>query len=87
MKFVDDDEGYLAWLREHPRGYVVNAERRPRSEYLVLHRATCHTISGKAGSWTKTYTKVCAKTVADLDAWAHTETGGYPSRCGFCPPS
>ncbi len=62
--FVDDDEGYLAWLRDHPGGYVVNADRPPNPSYLRLHRTTCRTISGQPASgraWTVTSTKVCGE--------------------------
>jgi len=37
--FIDADAAYLAWLRTHPRGYVVNSERKPRAAYVMLRRA------------------------------------------------
>jgi len=43
-QFVNDDEGYLGWLTENPRGFVVNSHRRPVSTYLKLHRASCKHI-------------------------------------------
>jgi hypothetical protein len=43
--FVDDDEGYLAWVASHPDGYVVNCGRSPTPAYLRLHRAACKFIS------------------------------------------
>jgi hypothetical protein len=45
--FEDDDAGYLAWVGSHPHGFVVNTFRKPDPRYLMLHRATCHTITGK----------------------------------------
>lgn len=60
--FVDDDEGYVAWLRAHPESYVVNADRPPNASYVRLHRSTCRTVSGVPASgraWTVTSTKVC----------------------------
>lgn len=87
VQFVDDQEGYIAWLRGHPSGYVVNCNRSPSAAYLVLHRATCWTISGTQKNWTGgSYIKVCADTLADLDTWGQRETGVYPSRCGTCTP-
>ncbi len=45
-RFEDDDDGYLHWLGTHPDLHVLNTARNPTPAYLVLHRATCHTISG-----------------------------------------
>lgn len=87
--FVDDDTGYEQWLREHPSGYVLNCERRPKANYLVLHRARCHTISGtpaRGDNWTIALMKVVADTAPQLEAWARAETGGGVQRCGTCVP-
>ena len=27
IEFVDDDNGYIAWLADHPDGYVLNCKR------------------------------------------------------------
>lgn len=37
VHFVDDDAGYLRWLVNNPRGYVVNAQRTPKPGYPILH--------------------------------------------------
>jgi hypothetical protein len=88
--FVDDDRGYLEWLRQHPRGRVLNAGRHPRFDYLVIHRATCGTISGspaRGSRWTSgDYLKACAGTENDLRTWARNITGGEPGPCGLCDP-
>jgi hypothetical protein len=86
IEFMDDDDGYIAWLSEHPDGFVLNCEWPPRPSYLTLHRATCWTISRASGSnWTVNYQKVCADTFEEIDAWAGRI--GPPWRCGFCAPS
>lgn len=85
-EFVDDD-GYLRWLRSHPRGLVLNCERIPGPNYLVLHRATCSTISGipaRGHAWTKDYIKVCGIRRHDLDRWAEDRTAIKPGPCGIC---
>jgi hypothetical protein len=46
VEFMDNDKGYVAWLSEHPDGFVLNCGRPPTPSYLVLHRATCWSISG-----------------------------------------
>ncbi len=83
--FVDDDEGYLAWLREHPEGYVVNADRRrtPRtSGYTTrLQDDQPRTASGRA--WTVTSTKICGRR-DELGRWAEGTVGGTPSPCPSC---
>jgi hypothetical protein len=84
--FVDDDLGYQRWLEMHPDLYVLNAERPPRPSYLVLHRATCRTISGtptRGIQWTADYIKVCGPR-ADLEAFARHDVGGAARACGFC---
>lgn len=84
--FVDDDEGYLAWLGEHPEGYVVNADRPPNASYLRLHHSTCRTISGAPASgraWTVTSTKICGRR-DELGRWAEGTVGGTASPCPSC---
>ncbi len=86
--FVDDEPGYLAWLAAHPYGFVLNSERRPRSTYLVLHRAGCGTISGapaRGKTFTSPFRKTCAPAAASLTAWA-LAAAGPPSPCGLCKP-
>lgn len=86
--FVDDDEGYLAWVGDHPGGYVVNCGRRPTPAYLILHRATCGSIrSDTRANWTTgDYIKVCSEDLGDLRRWASGEVGGELQPCGSCSP-
>lgn len=87
--FVEDDDGYLSWLREHPGGFVLNCARKPSAAYLPLHRASCRKISGEPDngiSWTTAYQKVCATTIGELEQWARAKTGAGPTRCGICRP-
>lgn len=85
-RFLDDDRGYGAWLRDHPDEYVVNADRPPNASYLRLHRATCRTISGEPArgrAWTVTATKACGRR-DELTQWARSEVGGALSPCPTC---
>lgn len=87
--FEDDDAGYVAWVASHPSGFVVNANRLPNASYVVLHRATCRTISGdptKGRSWTSAYLKACSEDRHVIDRWVRTKTGTVPSTCGTCLP-
>lgn len=84
--FVDDDPGYLAWLTAHPAGLVLNTYRRPTPAYLVLHHATCRSISvlpTNGSAWTKDYRKFCGER-GELESYARNEVGGDTHPCGQC---
>jgi hypothetical protein len=86
---ASDDQQYLTWIREHPSGYVLNSTRPPTASYLMLHRASCHTVSGKptrGDSWTRFYSKICSPDRAELEAWAKATLGGRVKPCRFCAP-
>jgi len=87
--FKDDDAGYLAWVKEHPLGYVLNTTRPILPDFLILHLASCRAVSGKPGVgnfWTAQSIKVCAEEKAELVTWAETEAGGQVSSCNLCNP-
>ena len=87
-QFVKDDEGYLCWLTENPRGFVVNSHRRPVRIYLKLHRASCKHIQPPAYTnfTTNDYIKTCSTEVTALAEWARREVGGDLNPCGICKP-
>jgi hypothetical protein len=82
--FVDDDAGYQHWLANEPDGFVINTYRAPSSACLVLHRATCKTISGPARGFTfmGEYSKVCG-TREELERFADG-IGGAARPCRIC---
>jgi hypothetical protein len=82
-EFVDDDLGYVTWLHEHPRGFVVNSHRRPTQWYLSLHRARC--IKGDPPR-TSEYRRICGETTEELVEWAVGRVGIEPTRCDQCHP-
>ena len=87
IEFCDDDKGYLQWVGTNPGGFVLNTSRKPMANYLILHRATCGTITGnpaRGDRWTKDYIKIGAIDRADLERWARNATGGMPTPCGLC---
>ncbi|NIR02228.1 MAG: hypothetical protein GTN78_18870 [Gemmatimonadales bacterium] len=89
QQFVDDEDGYLKWLAANPGGFVINSYRRPRANYLMLHQATCSTVSGdpaKGRLWTSGYSKTCAATREQLERWAEREVGGRAILCERCRP-
>ena len=87
--FIDDDRGYLSWIRQNPLGFVLNTNRTPTPEYLILHKATCPSISGlpsKGEFWTKDLIKQCADHQIELRGFARVECGGDAQDCGMCQP-
>jgi hypothetical protein len=87
VEFMNDDKGYIAWLAEHPDGFVLNCGRPPMPSYLMLHRSTCGTISGtpaRGRSWTVIYQKVCTDTKRELVDWASEI--GVLRPCKLCKP-
>jgi hypothetical protein len=87
--FRDDDGAYLDWIGTHKGGWVVNAHRNPRSDYLQLHKAWCPTISDPRdpGAYTERgYIKLCATSKAPLDSYLDERVGGKPrwncTQCG-----
>ena len=84
-RFVDDDEGYLAWLAERPGGCVLNLPRSGSSGPLMLHRATCRTIRGtpaRGSRWTADWIKLCGDR-EELEQFAEAQ-GRSVRPCGIC---
>ena len=81
--FKDDDSGFLSWRDEHPDGYLINCERNPKPNYLVLHRPACPLLD-RGVHRTKEYIKVCATGRGDLEEWAAGAVGGEVTLCSRC---
>lgn len=93
VEFDGNDDGYLDWLAVYPDGYVVNARRKRSPDYVVLHRATCRSISNhlaEPGAYTaRGYIKYCAETLADVavvPTLCGRTRGSFTKRCRFCKP-
>lgn len=83
----DRDTDHIACIADHPDDYVVNTHLLPDPLYLVLHRASCWTLSRTlpAGqSWMRRYGKACSNEAADLHRWAEREVRGPLRSCGLC---
>lgn len=90
-EFRDDDDGYSAWIANHPDGYVINIVRGHTPAGARMHRAGCWTVSRPGlhgGAWTKgQYVKICADQLADLEHWAATVGPGPIETCRTCSPA
>ena len=91
--FDHDEVGYLAWLDAHPAGFVLNVRKRHDPRYVVLHRATCGSISStkmEHGAYTERgYRKWCGDSVESLREAAQREgraDGSFSKCCGLCQP-
>jgi hypothetical protein len=93
LEFRDDDIGYLAWTAAHPDGFVLNVRGAPDTNYIVLHRASCKSISNsnqEPGAFTgRAYRKIVSTSLADLHRGAQREgrsDGSFSKHCGRCQP-
>ena len=93
IEYINDDEGYLSWIATNPNGFVLNVCRAANPDYVVLHRASCGSISTdkrEFGAYTtRGYRKVCATSAAELQLAAKREgrsDGSFSKRCGLCRP-
>ena len=90
IPFDRRDEAYLNWIDQHQHGFVVNAYRNLNPGYLMLHRASCGTISGTPAhgtTWTNgDFVKICAESAEDLRSWAQRKTAGTLTPCKRCHP-
>ena len=91
IRFSEDDVSYLAWTEAHPNGFVLNVSRTPDPDYVVLHRASCKSISTDKrapGAYTgRGYRKICALSEGELRLAAKSEGRSddtFSKRCGFC---
>ncbi len=89
IDFDNDEAGYLKWVRTHPNGFVINAEKHADYEApYMMHRANCWTIStNPVGNFTTTtYKKICSLDKQELiDWWRENSTIEYRA-CGKCDP-
>ena len=92
ISFDGDDARYLDWLTRNRDGYVVNVRRNLNPDYVVLHRATCRSISEprEAGAYTERgYRKLCGPMMADVveaPTWCGRLRGCFTRRCSLCKP-
>lgn len=91
IEFKNNEDGYFMWLMAHPDGFVLNVRFEADPEYVVLHRASCGTISSDKlppGAYTnRKFRKWCAKKADDLRPAAMLEgreDGSFSKHCGIC---
>ncbi|MDO9406506.1 MAG: HNH endonuclease signature motif containing protein [Polaromonas sp.] len=91
--FADREADYCAWVVANPGGFVLNANRKPRATYMVLHTASCHTVTqyrqyeGRDAFTGGTYIKVCSDVPGALLGWmAGYGAKNFTTLCSSCKP-
>lgn len=91
--FDGNDNAYQAWLAMNRQGYVINLRRNLSPSYMVLHKASCPTISNyggmskKGGFTERSFIKVCALELDVLRQWARSHGRGnatFSNECSRC---
>jgi hypothetical protein len=77
-RFDHNDPGFKRWLREHPRGYVLNCYRTGR-----VHRADCPSYRSAGPHMTHTRAKACSTSERELFEYAE-QRGFDVLRCARC---
>ena len=95
--FDNDDVAYLDWISKNQRGFVVNGRSEFDPSYLVLHRATCATVTAypdmdeNPGGFTeRAYVKYCGESREELEEFLSGLSGNKPpfsKKCGLCNPN
>lgn len=75
-----DDSSYLVWLDSHEDGYVINAEPSGRGD-VKLHRAVCRTIRYRPTLIGRSYIKICASSLEEVNQWVLDPKGVPAVRC------
>jgi hypothetical protein len=90
-EFEPDDGKYLAWIHEHPDGFILTSSKSLYPPYTVIHRASCDKIktlkgNAKPGGFTeRDYIKVYATSVGVLKNWVHQKrVNGSSRECSKC---
>lgn len=93
MHWVNEDQGYEAWRKSHPHGFMANLRNPARGKYFIIHRAAHdlpdRSIDGSINPRTgRQYSKVTANTIADLVRWAKSNLpNAEPTYCKVCAPT
>ncbi|MBL7981019.1 MAG: hypothetical protein JNL52_04335 [Flavobacteriales bacterium] len=70
--FDSSDADYLQWMKDHPRGFVLNTKRPTNQAYAMLHRSNCsHIRSLRNGEVQSSFTehgwiKICSEDLQTL---------------------
>lgn len=84
--FDQGDRAYRAWSRASPGAFVANTTRSTRSEYFVIHRASCPSISRydsahRPGGFTeREYVKAVSEDLGELVRWGRRHRTVRPTQ-------
>lgn len=87
--FDNDEAEYLRWVKDHPTGYVINAEKRGCSIIpFMLHTAKCGHVITKSTQYTiDDDKKICSLDKQELLDWWDKCAHGFDRKfCKDCKP-
>jgi hypothetical protein len=85
--FINNDDGYLAWVHSNPTGFVANVDQPQYvKQYPMVHRASHKAVTtSKRGNYTTArYYKVCSTDLAVLEAWSKATFNKKLTYCKSC---
>lgn len=90
--FDNNDESYLKWVIKNPDSYIINTYRAnlkndKKSEYWMLHKASCKTIlvtENEGGFTQRKYIKICSNSIKSLKSECHTLNKNFSGKFHEC---
>lgn len=84
--FENNEAGYLSWIAEHPESFVLNTGKNISPSYLVIHQASCRTITNNSNFTTGSYVKICGNSIDSIAEFLikkRISNSGF-RYCGIC---
>ena len=87
-RFSHNEEGYVAWLEEHPDGFVFKHFGGRAERYNIVHRARCGYLRRPGDSGSRTvYEKFAATDLQELVSRVNqVQAPGTWKFCNVCNP-
>jgi hypothetical protein len=86
--FTSNDAEFLQWCDDHRSGFVVSARRKAGANSIVLHKASCLSVTQRRtpGAYTERgHIKCCADSIDDLRVELRRHLSGAELKLRDCP--
>ena len=90
FKNMPNDNEFIEWIDENPKGFVLNIHRRQdpsniHESHPRIHFANCSQLNKKPGSSTTgDYFKVCSNSIEELEQWSWVKYQKGLNPCRIC---
>ena len=90
FKNMPNDDEFIEWIDENPKGFVLNIHRRQdpsniHESHPRIHFANCSQLNKKPGSSTTgDYFKVCSNSIEELEQWSWVKYQKGLNPCRIC---